>query len=94
MLPEASHHGAAPRSEARRAAGGAVEHAWRLYRRTFHAASRPLRRAEAEARHLHQIEREGEAAETPLIALLGLMLFLLPVFLVIVALTFVAYYVA
>jgi|tagenome__1003787_1003787.scaffolds.fasta_scaffold20819940_2 hypothetical protein len=47
-----------------------------------------------EAHHLHEVERLGESAETPLIAIAGLVLFLGPVFLVVVALAFLAYYLA
>jgi hypothetical protein len=32
----------------------------------------PLRMIEREAQHLHAVERAGESAETPLIAILGL----------------------
>jgi hypothetical protein len=43
---------------------------------------------------LHALERKGDSGETPFIAILGLFLFFLPVFLVIAALAFTAYYLA
>jgi hypothetical protein len=46
------------------------------------------------AHHLHEVEQAGEVPETPFIALLGVVLFVLPVFLVIVGLAFAAYYLA
>ena len=45
-------------------------------------------------RDLHAIEHEGDAAETPFIAMLGLILFFLPIFLVMAGLAFAAYYLA
>ena len=53
-----------------------------------------IRRAKAEAHHLHEVEQEGESGETPFIATLGVFLFLVPIFLVIVGLAFAAYYLA
>ena len=97
MAPEAAHRRAAPPSEARRTggtAGRAAKHASSLYWRTLHAVLRPIRRAEADVHHLHAIEYEGEAAETPFIAILGLILFFLSIFLVMVGLAFAAYYLA
>jgi hypothetical protein len=38
----------------------------------------PIQALEREAKHLHQVERQGESGETPLIAVLGLASFLLP----------------
>lgn len=38
----------------------------------------PVRALKREARHLHELEREGDSAETPLIALVGLASLLLP----------------
>jgi hypothetical protein len=45
-----------------------------------------------EARHLHEIERKGDAPETPFIALAGVFLFLLPIFALVVALALVGYF--
>ena len=53
---------------------------------------RPARKLEAEAEHLHEIERAGEAPETPFIAILGVFLFLFPIFCVMLGLAFGAYY--
>jgi hypothetical protein len=75
-------------------AGRAAAHALGLYGRTLHAALRLIGSAEAEARHLHAVEQEGDAAATPFIAILGLFLFFLPLFLVIVGLAFAASYLA
>jgi hypothetical protein len=49
---------------------------------------------EAEAHHLHEVEQIGESGETPFIAMLGLLLFLGSVFAVMLALAFLAYYLA
>jgi hypothetical protein len=96
MSPEAVR-GAAPPSEARRTgatAGRAAKHAAALYGRALHAALTPIRSAEAEVHHLHALEHDGEAAETPFIAMLGLIFFFLPIFLTMVGLAFAAYYLA
>ena len=55
---------------------------------------RPVQRIEAEAEHLHEVERKGESATTPLIAIMGIILFLVPIVLVILGLSFAAYYLA
>jgi hypothetical protein len=89
MAPEVGRN--APRLRPRR---GALPAASGLYRRTLHAAGRLIGSAEAEARHLHAVEQEGEAAATPFIAILGLFVFFLLLFLVIVGLAFAAYYLA
>ena len=63
--------------------------------RTLRDALGLIRSAEAEAHHLYAIEQEGEAGETPLIAIFGLAVFVLfPVYLVMLGLAFVAYYLA
>lgn len=62
--------------------------------RTRRAALRSIRGAGAEAGHLHAVEQAGEAWETPFIAILGLFLFFLPIFLVMLGLAFAAYYLA
>jgi hypothetical protein len=71
--------------------GGAREarHAGDLYRR---ALGRPIQKLEQEAHHLHEVEQLGESGETPFIAILGVFLFLLPIFLVMAGLAFAAYY--
>ena len=71
----------------------AFRHAAGHYRRTFARLRHPLRRVEAEALHLHRIERKGESAETPLIAIIGLRLFLLGPLLLVLGLALAAYYV-
>ncbi|MGZ4335032.1 MAG: hypothetical protein ACXVRJ_12290 [Gaiellaceae bacterium] len=65
-------------------------HAAARYRKLFAALRFPVREAE----HLHEIEQRGESAETPLIAILGLILFLLPIFAIMLGLAFGAYYLA
>jgi hypothetical protein len=72
----------------------AAAHAGTLYRKAFARLRHPVREIEAEVEHLVEIEQAGESAETPLIAFLGLILFLLPIFLVMVGLAFAAYYLA
>jgi hypothetical protein len=69
----------------------AMQQASGRYRRLLR---RPVQAVEAEAQHLQEIERAGESPETPFIAILGVALFLLPIFLVIVGLAFAAYYLA
>jgi hypothetical protein len=72
----------------------AVRHAGSLYRRAFAFFRSSTRKVEAEAEHLHAIEEAGESGETPFIAILGLFLFLVPIFLLIVGVSFAAYYLA
>jgi hypothetical protein len=62
------------------AAASVTGHAASLYRRLFAAALRPAHSIEAEAQHLHDVERTGASGETPYIAVLGLFLFLVPIF--------------
>ncbi len=69
----------------------AIRHAGGRYRRLLR---RPIESIEAEAHHLVEVEQAGESGETPFIALIGVMLFVLPIFLVIVGLAFAAYYIA
>jgi hypothetical protein len=69
-----------------------TRHAGGLYRRAFAAVRRPVRKLEAEAEHLHEIEQAGEAPETPFVAMLGVFLFLFPIFAVMLGLAFGAYY--
>jgi hypothetical protein len=79
----------------RMAAGRDVaRHAGTRYGKTFAAVLRPAQEVEAEVAHLHEVERAGECAETPLIAFLGLILFLLPIFLFMLSVAFLAYYIA
>jgi hypothetical protein len=54
----------------------------------------PIRAIERKAHHLHEVERAGESAETPLLAIVGLVLFFAAAFLVMAALSFGAYYLA
>jgi hypothetical protein len=70
----------------------AAKHAGSRYRRAFAWVVRPVRKLEAEARHLHEIEQEGESAEAPFIAILGIVLFLVPIFLLMLGLALAAYY--
>ncbi len=72
----------------------AATHAGSLYRKTFPFLRHPVHEIEAEAGHLHEIEQRGESAATPAIAFLGLLLFLLPIFLVMLGIAFAAYYIA
>jgi hypothetical protein len=70
----------------------ATRHAASLYRRAFAAARRPVHAVEAEAHHLHEVESTGESGETPLILILGVVIFLLPIFLVMLGLAVLAAY--
>jgi hypothetical protein len=69
-----------------------ARHAGSLYRRAFRRALRPIRKLEAEAHHLHEVERVGDSGETPFVAILGVFLFLVPIFAFMVGLAFAAYY--
>jgi hypothetical protein len=71
-----------------------MRHAGGRYRRLLGPLRHPVKSIESEAQHLHEIEETGEAAGAPFIAIAGLFLFLLPIFLVIVGLAFAAYYIA
>jgi hypothetical protein len=72
----------------------ATRHAGTRYRKALAWLRRPVRAVEAEAHHLREVEREGKSGETPLIAILGIVIFLLPIVLVVLGLTFAAYYLA
>ena len=74
------------------AATEATRHAATLYRRLYRAAVRPTHALEAEATHLHHVEHGGESGETPFLAVLGLVLFLVPIFLVMLGLALLAAY--
>jgi hypothetical protein len=67
-----------------------VRHAGKLYGRMFWWLLRPLRDVQAEARHLREVERQGASAETPFIAIVGLILFLVPIFALILGLALLA----
>ena len=69
-----------------------ARHAANRYRRALGRAPHPIRELEAEAHHLHEVERAGASAEAPFIAILGIFLFLLPIFLCMVGIAFAAYY--
>jgi hypothetical protein len=73
-------------------ASGSARHAAGLYRTTWAGVRRRVRKVEAEAEHLYETERVGESPETPFIALLGVVLFLLPIVAVLLGLSFGAYY--
>ena len=60
----------------------------------FRWALRPIRKVEAEAHHLHEIETVGDSGETPFIAILGVILFLLPIFALMLGLAIAASYIA
>jgi hypothetical protein len=74
--------------------GGAVGHAAGLYRASFAWLLRQVRKAEAEIEELQEVERAGTRADTPLIAIIGVILFLIPIVLLVGALSFAAYYLA
>jgi hypothetical protein len=76
------------------AGGDALRHAGEIYRKVIPHLRHPVREIEAEVEHLHQLEHEGASEATPLVAILGIVLFLLPIVLVILGLAFAAYYLA
>jgi hypothetical protein len=69
-------------------------HAGGRYRKALRRGARPVEKVEAEAHHLHEIEQRGESGATPFIAFGGLILFLLPIFLVMLGIALAAYYLA
>jgi hypothetical protein len=69
-----------------------TSHAAGIYRRLLDAVRHPVRKLEAEADHLREVEELGEAGETPFIAILGVILFLLPIFLVMLGIILAVYY--
>jgi hypothetical protein len=76
------------------ASARATKRAGGLYRRTFDALRHPVRKIEAEAHHLLELEEAGESGETPFIAILGVILFLLPIFALMLAIILSVYYLA
>jgi hypothetical protein len=72
----------------------AATHAGTLYRKAFGFLRRPVQEIEAEVEHLIEVEREGESETTPFIAIVGLIFFLTPIVLVVLGLSFAAYYLA
>jgi len=54
----------------------------------------PVKRLEHEAGHLHEVEQAGESEVTPLIAIAGIILFLLPIVAIVLGLSFAAYFLA
>ena len=60
------------------------------YRRVLRTLLRPFRAIEEEAHHLHEVERKGEVPQTPLLAMLGLVLFLFPILFVMLGLAALA----
>jgi hypothetical protein len=74
------------------AGSDAARHAGRLYRKAFTRLRHPVREVETEVEHLREVEREGESGETPFIAILGVVLFLIPIVALLLGLSFAAYY--
>ena len=72
----------------------AASHAGSLYRKVFGFVRRPVRGIEDEAEHLLEVERKGDSETTPFILIFGIVLFLAPIFLLILGLSFAAYYLA
>ena len=61
------------------------------YRSVLGFLRHPVRKVEDEAHHLREVEEAGESAETPLIVFLGVILFLLPIFVVLLVIVMGAY---
>jgi hypothetical protein len=72
----------------------AMRHAGTIYGRTFRWLRRSRRRIEAEAEHLREVEQSGESGETPFVAILGIILFLIPIVAIVLGASFAAYYLA
>ena len=86
--PDASYHRVVSTGN------GATQHAAGLYRRLFAFARHPVRKIEDEAHHLREVEDRGESGETALIVFLGVILFILPIFLVMLVIIYGAYAIA
>ena len=71
-----------------------IRHAGSLYGRMFRWVLRPIRKVEAEAHHIREIEQAGDSGETPFIAMLGVILFLLPIFAFMVGVAIAAAHIA
>jgi len=69
-------------------------HAGTLYRKAFGFLRRPVQEIEPEVEHLLEVEQEGESETTPFIAIVGLIFFHTPIVLVVLGLSFAAYYLA
>ena len=69
-------------------------HAGGLYGKALRRGEKPVEKLEAETHHLHEVEQEGESDATPFIVFGGLILFLLPIFLLMLGVALVAYYLA
>jgi hypothetical protein len=74
--------------------GSPVAVAGGRYRRLARRLTLRFRRADREVEHLHAVEREGEVGASPYIVLAGVALFLLPIFLLMLALAYLAYFLA
>jgi hypothetical protein len=72
----------------------AARHAGGIYRKALPRLRHPVREIEAEVEHLHELEQEGASEATPFVAILGIVLFLLPIVFLILGLAFAAYYLA
>ena len=59
--------------------GEAAKYAGGMYGTAGRRLRHPVRSVEDEANHLHRVELEGESGETPFIAMLGLIFFLVPI---------------
>jgi hypothetical protein len=73
---------------------GALAYAGGLYRSSFSWIARTEHRVVDEIHHLEEVEKEGDSGATPFLALVGVILFLLPIFLIVGGLAFLAYYTA
>lgn len=69
-----------------------AEHARGRYAKAFGRLKHPVTAVEAEAHHLHEVESAGESGETPYIAILGLFLFIAPIFIAFVAIVLAVYF--
>jgi hypothetical protein len=69
----------------------ALRHAGGIYRKVLPWG---VRHPVHEVEHLQEIEHQGTSAATPLVAILGVALFLLPIVLLILGLAFAAFYLA
>jgi len=62
--------------------------------KVYEVAHLTVRQLQQEAHKLHEEEFEGESAATPLLAIAGVLMVVVPVVLLVLGLTFAAYYLA
>jgi hypothetical protein len=76
------------------AARDAARQAGSLYRKTLAFLRIRAHKIEAEVEHLREVEQAGESGEAPFIAIVGVLLFLLPIVALLLGIAFTVYFLA